>query len=115
MLMVSIPRIIGHQRPARYSGKPAIRAARSPSLPGSMTADLQLMEAALFTSAPTVGSTDCTHEAMYVGYRRVPLIADDETNLTEIVFTASEQDAAVLVTHAAAIDGMGVIRAVHAL
>ena len=76
---------------------------------------LHLLEAALFTQAPTLGSTDCAHEVRYAGYRRVPLVADRHTNLTEIVFPASEQDAEVLVTHAAAIDGRGVIVAVHAL
>lgn len=76
---------------------------------------LHLLEAALFTQAPTLGSTDCAHEVQYAGYKRVLLIADNVANLTEIVFPASEQDAEVLVTHAAAIDGAGVIRAVHAL
>lgn len=76
---------------------------------------LHLLEAALFTQAPELGSTDCTHEVKYVGYTRVPLVADGRANLTEIVFPASEQDAEVLVTHAAAIDGRGVIVAVHAL
>ena len=76
---------------------------------------LHLLEAALFTQKPTLGSTDCTHEVKYAGYKRVPLIADNEVNLTEIVFNASKQDAEVLVTHAAAIDGRGGIVAVHAL
>ncbi|MCB1891954.1 MAG: hypothetical protein KDF48_07040 [Rhodocyclaceae bacterium] len=76
---------------------------------------LHLLEAALFTQAPELGSTDCAHEVKYTGYRRVPLVADGQANLTEIVFPASEQDAEVTVTHVAAIDGRGVIVAVHAL
>ncbi len=74
-----------------------------------------LLEAALFTQAPELGSTDCTHEVKYAGYKRVPLISDGKANLTDIVFPGSEQDDPVLVTHAVAIDGDGVIRAVHAL
>ncbi|MEY5097642.1 MAG: hypothetical protein RJA36_361 [Pseudomonadota bacterium] len=76
---------------------------------------LDQLEAALFTQAPDIGSTDCAHEVKYAGYRRVPMVADRNTNLTEIVFPASEQDDEVLVTHVAAIDGRGVIVAVHAL
>jgi hypothetical protein len=76
---------------------------------------LHLLEAALFTQAPELGSADCMHEVTYVGYRRVPFVADKRGNLAEIVFPPSEQDAEVMVTHAAAIDGRGVIVAVHAL
>ncbi len=76
---------------------------------------LHILEAALFTQAPELGSTDCTHEAAYSGYRRVPLVMDGRANLPEIGFPASEQDAEVLVTHVAVIDGRGVIVAVHAL
>lgn len=76
---------------------------------------LHLLEAALFTQAPELGSTDCTHEVKYAGYKRVPMVADGTANLTEIVFPASEQDAEMLVMHVAAIDGCGVIVAVHAL
>lgn len=76
---------------------------------------LHLLEAALFTQAPKLGSADCAHEVKYVGYKRVPLIADGTANLTEIVFPESEQNEEVWVTHAAALDGRGVIVAVHAL
>lgn len=76
---------------------------------------LNLLEAALFTQEPELGSTDCTHEVRYAGYKRVQMVADSTTNLTEIVFPESEQDEEVLVTHAAAIDGRGVIRGVYAL
>ena len=74
-----------------------------------------IFEMALFTQAPEIGSTDCTHEARYLGYRRVPVLSDGKTNLTSICFPASEQDEEVLVTHVAAIDSMGVIVAVNSI
>jgi len=74
----------------------------------------QLLEAALFTREPQIGSTDCSHEVKYTGYQRVPMVAIDGANPTEIVFPESGQDEEVLVTHAAAIDGRGVIVGVHA-
>lgn len=76
---------------------------------------LNLLEAALFTQAPELGSVDCGHEIWYEGYKRVPVIADDYTNLTEIVFPESEQDEEVIATHLVAIDGRGVIVGVRAL
>ncbi len=76
---------------------------------------LHLLETALFTQAPALGSSDFTHEVNYAGYRRVPMIADNVENLTDVVFPASKQDVEVHVTHAAAIDGSGIIRAVLAL
>jgi len=75
---------------------------------------LHLLEAALFGSAPVVGSTDCAAELFYVGYKRVPTVTDGLSNLTEIVFPASDQDEPVYATHVAVIDGCGVIVAVHA-
>ena len=76
---------------------------------------LNLLEAALFTQEPLIGSTDCTYEVQYPGYKRVPVVADEYTNLTEVVFPECEQDVDVCVTHVAAIDGRGVIVGVRAL
>jgi hypothetical protein len=76
---------------------------------------LTLLHAALFNQAPQLGSSDFTHEVAYRGYKRMPLLAEGQTNITEISFPPSEQDEPVLVTHAAAIDGRGIIVAVHPL
>ncbi len=76
---------------------------------------LNLLEVALFTQAPLIGSTDCTYEMQYPGYKRVPVVADEHTNLTGVAFPECEQDTDVWVTHAAAIDGRGVIVGVRAL
>ena len=76
---------------------------------------LNLLEVALFTQEPLIGSTDCTYEVQYPGYKRVPVVTDEHTNLTEVVFPECEQDTDVWVTHAAAIDDRGVIVGVRAL
>jgi len=76
---------------------------------------LNLLEAAIFTQEPVVGSSNCLHEANYVGYKRVPFVADERANLSNIEFPPSEQDEEVIATHAAAIDGRGVIVGVLAL
>ncbi len=79
------------------------------------TTGICILEMALFTQAPKIGGTDCTHEARYAGYKRVPMLTDGKTNLHAIFFPASEQDEEVFVTHVAAIDASGVIVSVNAL
>lgn len=71
--------------------------------------ETQVLEAALFTKAPQIGSKDCTNEVNYNGYHRVLLATDHRAKLTDIRFPASQQDESILVSHVAAIDERGVI------
>jgi hypothetical protein len=80
--------------------------------PESQT-ETQVLEAALFTKAPQLGSRDYSHEVNYQGYHRVLLANAQRATLTDIKFPASQQEESILVSHIALIDENGVIVAVR--
>lgn len=77
--------------------------------------DFELCEAALFTQAPSVGSTNPPGEVQYAGYRRVGVLFDSHLKqVTHIEFPPSEQDA-VVATNVAVFDGSGLCVGTYAL
>lgn len=76
---------------------------------------MEQLYAALFTRPVMIGDRNPPGEAVYDGYYRVPFIALDGTNLSDVHFPPARSDYPVRVTHVAALTESGVVRACQEL
>lgn len=65
---------------------------------------MKLCFAGLFNEEPVIGEINPMGEVHYIGYKRIPLIALNKRNLTEVIFPAPDQDEPVFVSHVAVLD-----------
>lgn len=76
---------------------------------------MEMCYAALFSKAPKIGETNPDGEINYLGYARVPFVAESGENIETILFPKSEQDEPVFATHVVAFNAAGEVVGVKAL